>query len=264
MNLKTFYENHTNFSLRSLSEYFISPGIKCKFDILLKHIEYNKIFTNSVDLGCSGDSILTFLDNPQKKSFVDIASVPLNQYLPKKSSTSQRSFKKENWNPLCGDLMKLPYRDQVFDLIFSLDTLEHIKNDKLAISEISRILKKKGLAVITVPHRKKYYTTQDKIIGHYRRYEVKGLINLFKRYNLKLLNYYGVYGQLMRVSKLQSIAPNKTEKSILKLRNNYISNQFFRKSWKIINFIISKLMKIDAKYQPLKRVMNMGFLFQKV
>jgi len=224
MNLKTFYENHTNFSLRFLSEYYISPGIKCKFDILLKHIGNNKIFINSVDLGCSGNSILTFLDKSQKKSFVDIANIPLNQYLPKKSSNSQRIIKKENWNPLCGDLMKLPYRDQVFDLIFCLDTLEHIKNDRIAISEISRILKKKGFVVITVPHRK----------------------------------------QLMRISKLQPITPNKTERGILKLRNYYISNQIFRKSWNIINLIISKLMKIDAKYQPLKRVMNMGLMFQKI
>jgi len=264
MNLKTFYENHTNFSLRFLSEYYISPGIKCKFDILLKHIGNNKIFINSVDLGCSGNSILTFLDKSQKKSFVDIANIPLNQYLPKKSSNSQRIIKKENWNPLCGDLMKLPYRDQVFDLIFCLDTLEHIKNDRIAISEISRILKKKGFVVITVPHRKKYFTTQDEIIGHYRRYELKDLVHLFKRYNLKLLNYYGTYGQLMRISKLQPITPNKTERGILKLRNYYISNQIFRKSWNIINLIISKLMKIDAKYQPLKRVMNMGLMFQKI
>jgi len=263
MTIKTFYDNHRNFYARTLSEYYISPGIKCKFDILLENIGKNKKFINGIDLGCSGNSILNFIENVKNKSFYDIASIPLNQYVSKKITKSPPHLKRDYLHPLCGDLTNLPYRDNSFDILFTLDTLEHIKDDKSAISEISRILKKDGIAVITVPHREDYYKAQNKLIGHFRRYEIDKLIKLFKKYKLKILRTYGVYGQFMTFSRLQTINPIKTEKSILKLRSHYISNRIFRRFWDIVNKIVSKLMKIDAKYQSVKKIMNMGLIFQK-
>jgi len=263
MTTKSFYDNHRNFSARTLSEYYISPGIRCKFDILLENIDTNKRFINGIDLGCSGNSILEFLDNIKNKSLFDIASIPLNQYISKKVTNSPSILKRDNLHPLCGDITKLPYRNNSFDILFALDTLEHIRDDKLAISEISRILKKGGLAFITVPHRENYYKIQDKLIGHFRRYEIDKIVKIFEKYNLKALKIYGVYGQFMTFSRLQAVSPDKTEKSILKLRSHYTSNQIFRRFWNILNKAISKLMKIDAKYQSIKNNMNVGFVFQK-
>ena len=86
---------------------------------------------------------------------------------------------------MCGDLIKLPYRDETFDFLSALDVLEHIKKDEIAIAEISRILRKNAQVVITVPHRMKYYTNQDRLIGHYRRYEISQVITLFKKHDFK-------------------------------------------------------------------------------
>ncbi|MHA1291975.1 MAG: class I SAM-dependent methyltransferase [Promethearchaeota archaeon] len=252
-NKKKFYEEHRNFSYRTLYEYYISPGIKCKFDLLKENIGSKIQFQNGIDLGCSGNSFLNFLNNIYQKSFFDIANYPLKQYIAKKL-----------WHPICGDLTKLPYRTESFDFVCALDVLEHIKNDELAVLEISRILKVKGIAVITVPHRMKYYTKQDKLIGHYRRYELNQIKNLFEKYSLKIIRIFGVYGQLMRIADFQSKNPEKIETNLLKLRKRYNTDEIFRKLWNFVIKISSKVMKIDAKYQPLKKIMNIAIICKKI
>lgn len=250
--LKDFYDKHKNFSFRTLSEYYLSPGIRCKFDLLKEYIGKERKFSHGIDLGSSGNSILSFLDNLKHKSFLDIADLPLNQY--KNKSVCY---------PLCGDLINLPYRDGIFDFASALDVLEHIENDELAVSEISRILKKNGIVVVTVPHRMKYYTTQDRIIGHYRRYEINQILSLFKKFNLKNVKIFGVYGRLMIIADIQSANPKKIEDNLIKLRKKYESNVGFRTFWNIIVRILSKLMKLEAKSQANKRIRNIGLIFTK-
>ncbi|MHA2393686.1 MAG: class I SAM-dependent methyltransferase [Promethearchaeota archaeon] len=250
--LKEFYDKHRNFSLRTSTEYYISPGIKCKFDLIKTNLNHNGKFNHGIDLGSSGNSILSFLGDIEHKSFFDIANLPLNQY-----------GCENGLHPLCGDLARLPYRDRTFDFVCALDVLEHVKNDQLAISEISRILKKDGIAVITVPHRMKFYTNQDRIIGHYRRYEINQIISLFKNCKLRLLKSFGVYGKLMRIAELQSTNPKKTEQELIKLRDRYNSDVSFQMVWDILQRILSKLMKIDAKYHSQKSMRNIGFIFIK-
>ncbi|MFW9939308.1 MAG: hypothetical protein ACFFD5_16825, partial [Candidatus Thorarchaeota archaeon] len=76
-------------------------------------------------------------------------------------------------------------------------------------------------------------------------------------------NYFGIYGQLMRITYLQQLKPKKTEINLKKLRANYSSNRLFKTFWKIIVYSGSKLMMLDAKYQPIKKLMNIGFIFKK-
>lgn len=49
------------------------------------------------------------------------------------------------------DLTNLPFKDAEFDIVFASHVLEHIKDDHMAISEIRRVLKPKGIAILPVP-----------------------------------------------------------------------------------------------------------------
>jgi len=49
------------------------------------------------------------------------------------------------------DLQKLPFSDESYDFVFASHVLEHIHNDENAISEIRRILKPNGIAILPVP-----------------------------------------------------------------------------------------------------------------
>ena len=66
---REFYDKHKNFSFRTLSEYYISPGIRCKFDLLKNNLNSKRIFPKGIDLGSSGNSFLSFLDNIEYKSY---------------------------------------------------------------------------------------------------------------------------------------------------------------------------------------------------
>ena len=150
-------------------------------------------------------SLRSLSETSMNKSFFDIANSPLKQYTGKTFINNQTET--QNWHPLNGDFLKLPYRDNTFDFICSLDTLEHVQADKIAVSEISRILKNKGIVVVTVPHRIKYFSNQDKLIGHKHRYEIHQILKLFKKFNLKFFNLIFYFSFLSKL-KGQMVIPN--------------------------------------------------------
>lgn len=49
------------------------------------------------------------------------------------------------------DLQRLPFDDKTYDFVFASHVLEHIPDDRRAISEIRRILKPNGMAILPVP-----------------------------------------------------------------------------------------------------------------
>ncbi|TXT56335.1 MAG: SAM-dependent methyltransferase [Promethearchaeota archaeon] len=257
---KVFYEEHTNFSGRTITEYFISPGIYHKFNLILKEISSCSSI-NTIDLGSSGNSLLHFLNDSIHKSCFDLSENSLKQYTKK---SQKNKIRNEFWHPLCGTITSLPYRDQTFDLISCLDVLEHIKDDSSAIREISRILKKGGLVIITVPHRNAYYSEQDKLIGHHRRYEIPELISQFFSYKLRLVKILKVYGRLMRISDIQSRNPEGIESGLSSLRERYERSLLFRSFWDVIVRIGAYMMKLDTKISPLGDIMNIGIILKKI
>lgn len=74
------------------------------------------------------------------------------------------------------------------DLVYTVNVLEHIKNDSEAIGNLVRVLKPKGKLYIYVPAIPFLYSSMDKKVGHYRRYTKTSLLSLLKAHNLKLLN----------------------------------------------------------------------------
>ena len=62
--------------------------------------------------------------------------------------------------------------DGKFDTILYLHVLEHIEDDLRELQEIEKKLNEGGHLVIMVPRHQKLYSTFDKSIGHFRRYEL--------------------------------------------------------------------------------------------
>lgn len=266
MSLKTFYENQINFSLRTLLEYFISPGIKSKYDILKREMESINSYSKAIDLGCAGNSFLLYLEKKKHNCLLDLVEKPLKYYSRNYKFDSYNLLKKlggGNIYPLNGDISNLPYRDNSFDLICALDVLEHLKDDQIAIKEMSRILSKGGNLIITTPRGMNYYTEQDRLIGHYRRYEINNLINILKKNDLRLVKLFGIYGRLFKITEIQSAYPDKVEKNIERLRHLYRKKLTFRLIWNLIVRFLSYLMKLDAKYTKYEKLFNIGLILEK-
>lgn len=76
--------------------------------------------------------------------------------------------------------------DNSLDFVFSLNVLEHIKDDNLIIKEIKQKIKIGGKILIYVPAFNMLYSSMDKKVGHYRRYDMKSLSSLMSKNGLKI------------------------------------------------------------------------------
>ena len=66
---------------------------------------------------------------------------------------ARRNFGELRLTAPVSDIRSLPFRDHSFDAIYSMGTIEHFDESKLAVREMLRVLKPGGRAIIGVPNR---------------------------------------------------------------------------------------------------------------
>jgi SAM-dependent methyltransferase len=84
-----------------------------------------------------------------------------------------------------------------YDTVFALNVVEHIKDDRLAIFNATKLLKPGGKLIILVPAYQFLYNSFDVALEHYRRYTKKTLNQLIAS-ELKLSHsqYFNAFGML--------------------------------------------------------------------
>jgi SAM-dependent methyltransferase len=74
-----------------------------------------------------------------------------------------------------GAAEKLPYEDGSFDLVTGLDVVEHLDDDVAGLSEMRRVLRPGGRALLFVPAFMFLWGVQDDVSHHRRRYTIPNL-----------------------------------------------------------------------------------------
>ena len=95
-----------------------------------------------------------------------------------------------------GDIFKLPYKDNAFDLIICTEVFEHLENTKKALAEIHRATKK--YALLSVPHEPifmlidyaRFKTPQS--IGHINHWSKSGFKEFVER-KFQVKNIYNPF-----------------------------------------------------------------------
>lgn len=100
-----------------------------------------------LDVGCGRGFYLKTLGALGLK--LNLHGIDLNQ---KYLDVAQRIVKKPV-HLTKAEATNLPFRKNSFDRIIASEILEHIPNDEKAISEIYRVLRPNGIAMITVPNK---------------------------------------------------------------------------------------------------------------
>ena len=99
-----------------------------------------------LDLGCGDGYYLYFLSNlPLKLKLIGFDHDPIVLANARKNLSSKKI------KLIRGDIFKLPFKDNSVQKIIMTEVLEHVEDDKRALQEIFRVLKPKGVLVITVP-----------------------------------------------------------------------------------------------------------------
>lgn len=117
-----------------------------------------------LNVGCGTGGAVEVLEQYGKVDNVDVSDDAI-KYMKK---SGYKDVKKV-------DSIKLPYKDNTFDIVGAFDVLEHIDNDTEALKEWNRVLKKDGSLVLTVPAYQWLWTDHDVSLHHYRRYTRKEL-----------------------------------------------------------------------------------------
>jgi 2-polyprenyl-3-methyl-5-hydroxy-6-metoxy-1,4-benzoquinol methylase len=78
------------------------------------------------------------------------------------------------------DSHKINFSDNTFDVVLSMDVLEHLEDEEWALKEIERILKPNGIFVVMVPAYMFLWGVQDEVAHHYRRYTKGSLLKVVR------------------------------------------------------------------------------------
>lgn len=101
-------------------------------------------------------------------------------------------FRADQIISLAGDEVPLP--DASLDYVTALDVLEHVPDDAAVVRGFHRLLKPRGLVVVTVPASMALWSDWDEALHHYRRYHRAQLSALFPggEWELVYVNYTNV------------------------------------------------------------------------
>ncbi|MDQ5954187.1 MAG: hypothetical protein QG583_115 [Patescibacteria group bacterium] len=96
------------------------------------------------------------------------------------------------------DIEKNINTKSTYNSLFAINVLEHIKNHKVAVKNMNKLLKINGMLVLLVPAKKNAFTTLDKELGHYRRYEKNELKKLITScgFSIEKIYYFNIVGLL--------------------------------------------------------------------
>ncbi len=114
-----------------------------------------------LDIGCGPGATLKELGNVGRSYGLDV------------SDTALKYCRERGIDSVCmAEASNVPYRDDLFDLVISVDVLEHVEDDVGAIREIYRVAKPGGLIIFTVPAFQFLWSRRDEQCHHMRRYRL--------------------------------------------------------------------------------------------
>jgi SAM-dependent methyltransferase len=110
-----------------------------------------------------------------ERTFIDEAARRLGQH--------------PNVQLICGDATEvgLPKSSgEAFDTVVLLDVLEHIEDDVALLARLRSRLAPGGHLILKVPAMPSLYSPMDEAIGHWRRYDKRGLTDVISRAGLEI------------------------------------------------------------------------------
>lgn len=123
--------------------------------------------------------------NLMAKSALQVTGIDIDNLTIEKAITK---YKQENISFKHGSILQIPAQDGSFDLITCFETLEHVNDHNILMSELKRVLKPSGLLIISTPEKLNYSDNHfHKNLFHQKELygeEFKSLLESFFSYNL--------------------------------------------------------------------------------
>lgn len=126
-----------------------------------------------------------------------------------------------------------------YTTVTSLNVLEHIEDDKKALSNIKDLLDTEGRLILYLPAKMFLWSQMDVLANHYRRYEKSEIISKLEIVGFKIesIEYFDFIGWLvLTIFKLFKIKPKFNKKIII------FYDKFIFKNFKILDILFKKIV----------------------
>lgn len=125
---------------------------------------------------------------------------------------AQKNYPAKNVTYVQGDAHKMPFKDKSFDVIVSLETIEHLPRPEEFIAEVKRLLKKGGQFIVSTPNDDEFMEGNVFHVHEFHLPELKALIK--KNFKNSELYYQGTWlaaGLLSKDGFSHSLEPQKLQ-----------------------------------------------------
>ena len=178
----------------------------------------------------SGEGYGTFQMSKHAKSCV---GVDIDDLAIKNANAN---FSEKNLKFVKSSALNLPFEDSVFDVVVSFETIEHFIEHELFLKEIKRVLKPKGILIISTPDRTEYGIRRPEINPYHlkelTKIEFATLINQY----FSLSQFYNQDFSYQSVIYPENNSVNRFDNIIFE--NNLLKNNSISKSH-LFNIIIA-------------------------
>ncbi|MFH1280548.1 MAG: class I SAM-dependent methyltransferase [Candidatus Beckwithbacteria bacterium] len=172
----TKYQNRGAYHWQQIRKnlFTFNAFVLARYQQVLGQIPSNKNL-KFLDIGC-GDGVLLYLISQKTKAQLFGIDSDSDSLKTAKSKVNAKFFQASAY--------KLPFKTQSFDIVIASEIIEHLKNPEKMLSEIKRVLKPKGLSLITTPV-KLFPKPEDPM--HVQEFSTSDLNNLLTKYFSKVI-----------------------------------------------------------------------------
>ena len=177
-NLEGWSEKHTEMISNHIGSQHpidIASRDMCKFLLKKNNSLEDKIV---LEIGCSSGNLIGDINSIKNLKYIgsDVIRKPV-----KKLAETYKN------NPfIIFDILKNPFSKSICNFLIMLNVLEHINDDEGALREANKLLKKDGLLILEVPSGKFLFDEYDKKLLHFRRYNMKDLVEKIEKAGFKI------------------------------------------------------------------------------
>jgi len=158
--------------------YFIARGQLYLIDMLFRKKIKPSRKLSILCVGCGDGNELKALNKYGSVDVLDIEEKAI-KLIPRSSYV----------NAFIGDICQFK-PSKKYDVVCGFDVLEHIEDDDTALERIHDALAEDGHFIFTVPAHSQLFSSHDKALSHFRRYDKNDFIGLLnKRFDVSFLSY---------------------------------------------------------------------------
>jgi glycosyltransferase involved in cell wall biosynthesis len=113
-----------------------------------------------IDVGCGTGALVAELE----RGFARVVGTDLSEH------AARLARREAGARPLLARAEALPFPDETATVLTSLDVVEHLDDDVVGLEELRRVIRPRGLLLLTVPAYDWAWSDHDVALGHRRRY----------------------------------------------------------------------------------------------